>query len=97
MSDDTGKIEHKLTVEIQNKLGLHTRAATLFVQLASSFPCEVYLEKDNQEVNGKSIMGILMLVAGLGTSVSVRCSGPRAEEACMALIKLVNSKFGETE
>jgi phosphocarrier protein HPr len=89
--------EHTLTVAIQNKLGLHTRAATLFVQLASSFECEVYLQKDGQEVNGKSIMGILMLVAGLGAQVSVRCQGERAEEACAALIKLIDSKFGEAE
>ncbi len=89
--------EHILNVSIQNKLGLHTRAATLFVQLASSFPCEVFIEKEGQEVNGKSIMGILMLVAGKGASVTVRCSGERAEEACMALVKLIDSKFGENE
>jgi phosphocarrier protein len=89
--------EHKLSVVIKNKLGLHTRAATLFVQLASSFPCEVHLGKNEQEVNGKSIMGILMLVAGLGTELTVRCKGERAEEACLALVKLVDSKFGEAE
>jgi phosphocarrier protein len=95
MSDSTG--EHKSTVAIQNKLGLHTRAATLFVQLASSFPCEVYLAKDDQEVNGKSIMGILMLVAARGTNVTVRCQGEKSDEACAALIKLIDSKFGESE
>ncbi len=89
--------EHRISVHIQNKLGLHTRAATLFVQLASSFSCEVYLEKDGQEVNGKSIMGILMLVAGLGSEISVRCEGEKAKEACLALVKLVDSKFGEPE
>lgn len=96
MSDNQSS-EHTLTVAIQNKLGLHTRAATLFVQLASSFSCEVYLQKDGQEVNGKSIMGILMLVAGLGAQVTVRCEGERAEDACVALIKLIDSKFGEAE
>lgn len=94
---DTNNSERKSTVAIQNKLGLHTRAATLFVQLASSFPCEVYLEKDGQEVNGKSIMGILMLVAAQGATVTVRCDGERAEEACTALTKLIDSKFGESE
>ncbi len=89
--------EHKKTVEIQNKLGLHTRAATLLVQLASSFPCDVYIEKDGQEVNGKSIMGILMLVAAQGTSITIRCEGERAADACTALVKLVNSRFGEPE
>ncbi|MCP4445288.1 MAG: HPr family phosphocarrier protein [Myxococcales bacterium] len=89
--------EHKVSVEIQNRLGLHTRAATLLVQLASSFPCEVFLEKDGQEVNGKSIMGILMLVASQGSVITVRCEGERAEAACAALVKLIDSKFGENE
>ncbi len=89
--------EHRVTVKIQNRLGLHTRAATLLVQLASSFPCDVFLEKDDQEVNGKSIMGILMLVASQGSLITVRCEGERAKEACAALVKLVNSKFGESD
>lgn len=89
--------EHKETVEIQNKLGLHTRAATLLVQLASSFSCDVYIAKSGQEVNGKSIMGILMLVAAKGTKITVRCDGERSKDACDALVKLVNSKFGESE
>ncbi len=89
--------EHRVSVTIQNKLGLHTRAATLLVQLASSFPCDVFLEKDGQEVNGKSIMGLLMLVAGKGSLITVRCDGERAEEACGALVNLVNSKFGEAD
>lgn len=89
--------QDKITVKIQNKLGLHTRAATLFVQLASSFPCDVFIEKDDQEVNGKSIMGILMLVAAIGTSITVRCEGERSVEACKALVDLVNSKFGESQ
>lgn len=89
--------EFEQKVEIQNKLGLHTRAATLLVQLASSFPCEVFVAKDGQEVNGKSIMGILMLVAAKGTWITIRCEGERADEALPALIKLVDSKFGEPE
>lgn len=89
--------EHRESVKIQNKLGLHTRAATLLVQLASSFPCEVFLEKDGQEVNGKSIMGLLMLVASKGSLITVRCDGAKAEEACGALVNLVNSKFGEAD
>lgn len=94
---DTSSGEHKSTVAIQNKLGLHTRAATLFVQLASGFPCDVFLGKEGQEVNGKSIMGILMLVAAQGATVTVRCAGERADEACTALAKLIDSKFGESE
>ena len=89
--------QHQIEVEIQNKLGLHTRAATKIVQLAGKYPCEVYIGKDGQEVNGKSIMGILMLVAAMGTTVSIRCEGERCQEACLALVELVNAKFGEGE
>ena len=66
---------------IQNELGLHARAATKFVQLAAKFPCEVTLAKDGHEVNGKSIMGVLMLVARKGTTVTIRAKGERAGEA----------------
>lgn len=89
--------QHEIKVEIQNKLGLHTRAATLLVQKASSYPCEIFIAKDGQEVNGKSIMGILMLVAAMGTTISIRCEGDRCEEACLAIAGLVDSKFGEGE
>ncbi|MBP9085712.1 MAG: HPr family phosphocarrier protein [Kofleriaceae bacterium] len=83
------------TLLIQNELGLHARAATKFVQQASKFPCEVSITKDGQEVNGKSIMGVLMLVASKGTSVTVRARGERAPEALAALVALINDKFGE--
>lgn len=83
------------TLLIQNELGLHARAATKFVQQASKFPCEVTIAKDGQEVNGKSIMGVLMLVASKGTSVTVRARGERAPEALAALVALINDKFGE--
>jgi phosphocarrier protein HPr len=83
------------TLLIQNELGLHARAATKFVQQASKFPCDVSITKDGQEVNGKSIMGVLMLVASKGTSVTVRARGDRAPEALAALVALINDKFGE--
>ena len=83
------------TLLIQNELGLHARAATKFVQQASKFPCDVTVTKDGQEVNGKSIMGVLMLVASKGTSVTVRARGDRAPEALAALVALINDKFGE--
>ena len=83
------------TLLIQNELGLHARAATKFVQQASKFPCDVTITKDGQEVNGKSIMGVLMLVASKGTSVTVRARGDRAPEALTALVALINDKFGE--
>ena len=80
---------------IQNELGLHARAATKLVQLASKFPCEITLVKDGHEVNGKSIMGVLMLVASKGTKLVVRAKGERAAEAVAAIAKLVDDKFGE--
>ena len=87
------KVERTLT--IINELGLHARAATKFVQLASKFPCEVSLSKDGNEVNGKSIMGVLMLVASKGSVVTIRAKGERADEAVAALAKLIEEKFGE--
>ena len=83
------------TVQIVNELGLHARAATKLVQLASKYPCDVTLTKDGHEVNGKSIMGVLMLVASKGTTVLVRAKGDKADEAVAALAKLVDDKFGE--
>jgi phosphocarrier protein HPr len=82
-------------VTIRNQLGLHARAATRFVQLASKYPCEVWVTKDGQRINGKSIMGVLMLVASIGTTIAIEAQGSRAEEAGQALIALVESKFGE--
>ena len=80
---------------IQNELGLHARAATKLVQLASKFPCEITVSKDGNEVNGKSIMGVLMLVASKGTTVMVRAKGDRAAEAVGEIAKLIDDKFGE--
>jgi phosphocarrier protein HPr len=83
------------TMTIQNELGLHARAATKLVQLASKFPCEVTVSKDGHEVNGKSIMGVLMLVASKGTHVTLRAKGDRAGEAVAAIAALIDDKFGE--
>lgn len=80
---------------ICNELGLHARAATKFVQIAGKFPCEVTVEKDGHDVNGKSIMGVLMLVASKGSTIIVRAKGAQAPEAVAALAKLVEDKFGE--
>ncbi len=81
--------------EIINRLGLHARAAAQFVQLASKFVAEVFVEKDDFEVNGKSIMGILMLAAPKGSLIKVRTEGADAEEALAAIGQLINDKFGE--
>jgi phosphocarrier protein HPr len=83
------------TLEILNDLGMHARAATKFVQTANKFTSEVKVEKDGQTVNGKSIMGVLMLVASKGTFITVRCEGDDAEGALAALAQLVGDRFGE--
>jgi phosphocarrier protein HPr len=80
---------------IQNELGLHARAATKFVQLATKYPCEITVTKDGTEVNGKSIMGVLMLVASKGTWIVLKAKGDKAQEAIDALGKLIDDKFGE--
>jgi phosphocarrier protein HPr len=86
-------IEQRFT--ILNELGLHARAATRFVQTANKFAADVEVEKDGHKVNGKSIMGVLMLVAAKGSIVTVRSEGTDAREAMVALGALIQSKFGE--
>ena len=84
------------TLQIQNELGLHARAATKFVQLASKFTgCEITVTKGNNEVNGKSILSLLTLMAPKGTTLVIRARGDRAEEAVAALSALIEAKFGE--
>lgn len=80
---------------IGNELGLHARAATRFVQVANRFSAQVEVEKDGHKVNGKSIMGVLMLVAAKGTIITVRSEGTDAQEAMEAIGALFRSKFGE--
>ncbi len=86
-------VEQQFT--IINELGMHARAATRFVQVANRYHADVDVEKDGQTVNGKSIMGVLMLVAAQGSVIRVRARGDDAEEAMAALAELINSKFGE--
>ena len=78
-----------------NELGLHARAATRFVQTANRFAADVEVEKDGQKVNGKSIMGVLMLVAAKGSSITIRSSGDDAVQAMDALGSLIRNKFDE--
>ena len=80
---------------ITNELGMHARAATKFVQAANKFKSGVTVEKDGQSVNGKSIMGVLMLVAAKGSWITVKAQGDDAKEALDALAALVKGKFGE--
>jgi phosphocarrier protein HPr len=81
--------------QIINKLGLHARAAVLFIKAANSFASQITVIKDGVEVNGKSIMGILMLGATMGTAITVTAQGPDAKKAVAELGKLISSKFGE--
>lgn len=85
----------KKEMEILNELGLHARPAAMFVKLANEFDCELTVEKGSEQVNGKSIMGIMMLAAGKGSKITVTAEGPDAEEAVMEIEKLIRSKFGE--
>jgi phosphocarrier protein len=84
-------------VTIINKLGLHARAAAKFVTLASSFSSDVDISKDGQTVNGKSIMGVMMLAASKGTSLVITTRGSDEDAAAVQLEELVQEKFGETE
>jgi phosphocarrier protein HPr len=87
----------KTTVTISNKLGLHARASAKLTKLASAYPCQVHMSRNDRRVNAKSIMGVMMLAAGLGSSVELECDGDREDEAAKALVALINDKFGEGE
>jgi phosphocarrier protein len=82
---------------ISNKLGLHARASAKLTKLAGSFPCEVWISKGDRRVNAKSIMGVMMLAAGIGSSVTLETSGAQEQEAMQALLALIADKFGEGE
>ncbi len=82
-------------VTISNKLGLHARASAKLTKLAGSFACEVHLSRNGRRINAKSIMGVMMLAAGLGSEVLIETDGVGEEAANLALLTLVNDKFGE--
>lgn len=87
----------KRSYEIINKLGLHARAAAQFVKLASEYGAELRISKDDQTVNGKSIMGIMMLAAGVGSVIEVEAEGDDAEAMLDALGELIEAKFHESQ
>jgi phosphocarrier protein HPr len=87
----------KTFVTISNKLGLHARASAKLTKLAGSYPCDVWLARGDRRVNAKSIMGVMMLAAGLGVTVEVETNGEREQEALDAIVALMNDKFGEGE
>ncbi len=87
----------KTTTTISNKLGLHARASAKLTKLAGSFPCDVFMTKGERRINAKSIMGVMMLAAGLGSVVELETHGEREQEAMDALLALIADKFGEGE
>ena len=83
--------------QIINKLGLHARASAKLTQLASQYPCEVWLTRNGRRVNAKSIMGVMMLAAAKGTTINIETDGEKEQEAMNALLALINNYFGEGE
>jgi len=89
--------ESRARFQIVNVLGLHARAATKLVQLASKYPCEITVGRDGQTANAKSVMGVLLLCASKGTWIDVVARGDRANECIVAIGELIASRFGEPE
>ena len=87
------KIEKEIT--IVNRLGLHARPAAMFVRIASRYRAEVWVGKEGEKVNGKSIMGLMMLAAGQGSTLNICCDGPDADKAMAELEELIRTKFNE--
>ena len=90
-------MDNSREVEIINKLGMHARAAAKFVKLASSFQSDIDIEKDSQRVNAKSIMGVMMLAASKGSTVTLHANGSDADRSLDALERLINDRFNEDE
>ena len=92
-----GSRAQKIVKEIPviNRLGLHARPAAMFVRIASRYRCEVWVSKEGEEVNGKSIMGLMMLAAGQGSKLQIRCEGADADKAMEELEELIKSRFNE--
>jgi len=87
----------KQDVLIINKLGLHARASAKLTQLASQYPCEVWLTRNTRRINAKSIMGVMMLAAAKGSTISIETNGEQEQEAMTAIVALINDYFGEGE
>jgi len=83
------------TVTIQNRLGLHARACSVFVKEAAKFASHIFVIRDGLEVNGKSILGVMMLAAEMGARITLKADGKDEQEALEALVRVVNNKFGE--
>src|SRR6476659_9007974 len=92
-SGPSQKIEKEIT--IVNRLGLHARPAALFVRAANRYRSEVWVEKEGEQINGKSIMGLMMLAAGQGSKLTIRCEGADADKVMEELEELIQKKFNE--
>ena len=84
-------------ITISNKLGLHARASAKLTKTAGGFPCNVWISKGDRRVNAKSIMGVMMLAAGIGSEIEIETDGEQEEPAMAALLALITDKFGEGE
>jgi phosphocarrier protein HPr len=93
LADDSGLMTKELLVS--NKLGIHARPAAMFVKIANRYACNIFVEKDGERVNGKSIMGLMMLAAGPGSRLTVHAEGHDASQALAELETLVRRKFDE--
>src|ERR1700683_2562342 len=91
--DITSQSKNAKEFTVLNKLGLHARPSALFVKTASRFKCDVWVEKDGERVNGKSIMGLMMLAAGQGSKLRVTCEGDDAEKALEEIESLIQRRF----
>jgi phosphocarrier protein HPr len=87
----------RTTTSINNKLGLHARASAKLTKVAAAYPCDVWMSRGERRVNAKSIMGVMMLAAGVGSDVTIETDGEREQEAMNALLALISDKFGEGE
>lgn len=83
------------TITISNKLGLHARASAKFTKTASQFACDIWVSCNGRRINGKSIMGVMMLAAGIGSEITIETTGTDEAQAMSALLTLINNKFGE--
>jgi phosphocarrier protein HPr len=92
-SGPSQKVEKEIT--IVNRLGLHARPAAMFVRIASRYRSEVWVEKEGEKINGKSIMGLMMLAAGQGSKLNISCEGPDADKVMEELEDLIQKKFNE--
>jgi len=92
---NSASVSQEKTTRVRNKHGLHARPAAEFVKLANRFQAEIWVRKQELEVNGKSIMGMMMLAAEMGAEITIRASGDDAHQAVDELVALVNNRFGE--